>query len=87
MRAGRARGDCRQVINERGLDTEVLSVCDGAAVITNRLSERKRRKGARSQVLPIEECGSPPPQDVAPERAHTGGPQKNDDLPHLIKQS
>jgi hypothetical protein len=74
MRAGRARGDCRQLINERGHDAEVLTVCDGAAVITSRLSELKRRNGARTQVILIEECGLPPPQDVAPERAHMDAP-------------
>ena len=32
-------GACRQVINEFGPDAEVISVCDGPAVIEHRLSE------------------------------------------------
>ena len=32
-------GACRQVINEFGPDAEVVSVCDGPAMITSRLSE------------------------------------------------
>jgi len=34
-----ACGACRQVINEFGPDTQVLSVCDGDAVIESQLSE------------------------------------------------
>jgi len=32
-------GACRQVINEFGPEAEVVSVCNGPAVIENRLSE------------------------------------------------
>jgi cytidine deaminase len=32
-------GACRQVINEFGPDAEILSVCDGPAVISNRLEK------------------------------------------------
>ncbi|MFI5459479.1 MAG: cytidine deaminase [Isosphaerales bacterium] len=32
-------GACRQVINEFGPEAEVISVCDGPAVLENRLSE------------------------------------------------
>jgi cytidine deaminase len=32
-------GACRQVINEFGPDAQVISVCDGPAMITNRLDE------------------------------------------------
>ncbi len=32
-------GACRQVINEFGPDAEVLSVCDGPAVITSRIHQ------------------------------------------------
>ena len=32
-------GACRQVINEFGPDADVFSICDGEAIIENRLSE------------------------------------------------
>jgi cytidine deaminase len=32
-------GACRQVINEFGPDAEIISVCEGPAIVINRLAE------------------------------------------------